>query len=196
MGGSSNDRRREAMMPRGKLIFITGAARSGKSSFAERMAAEIGNPVIYIATCVPGDQEMVERVSRHQARRPANWQTVEEPLDPASVIREKDSPGMVFLLDCITLLVLNLILDPRSGSAEDELLEKIAELAQVSYNSAADMIIVSNEVGWGIVPGDPLSRRYRDVIGRANQALAAQADEAWLTVSGIPLELKSLAKGT
>ena len=184
------------MIPRGKLVFITGAARSGKSSFAERMAAETGSPVIYIATCVPGDEEMLERVARHQARRPANWRTVEEPLDPASVIRVNDGPGKVFLLDCITLLVLNLILDPKSGIAEDELLEKITELSQVSYNSAADVIMVSNEVGWGIVPGDPLSRMYRDVIGRANQALAAQADEAWFTVSGIPLELKSLAKGT
>ncbi len=184
------------MIPRGKLVFITGAARSGKSSFAERMAAETGSPVIYIATCVPGDEEMLERVARHQARRPANWRTVEEPIDPASVISANDGPGRVFLLDCITLLVLNLILDPKSGLAEDELLEKIAELAQVSYNSAADVIMVSNEVGWGIVPGDPLSRMYRDVIGRANQALAAQADEAWFTVSGIPLELKSLAKGT
>jgi adenosylcobinamide kinase/adenosylcobinamide-phosphate guanylyltransferase len=184
------------MISRGKLVFITGAARSGKSSFAERMAAETGSPVIYIATCVPGDEEMLERVARHQARRPANWRTVEEPLDPASVIKENDSPGKVFLLDCITLLVLNLILDPKSGLAEDELLEKMAELAQVSYYSAADVIMVSNEVGWGIVPGDPLSRMYRDVIGRANQAFAAQADEAWFTVSGIPLELKSLAKGT
>lgn len=183
------------MMPRGKLVFITGAARSGKSSFAERMAAETGNPVTYIATCVPGDEEMLERVERHQARRPAHWRTVEEPLDPALFIRENDGPGKVFLLDCITLLLMNLILDPKSGLTEDELLEKMTELAQVSYNSAADVIMVSNEVGWGVVPGDPLSRMYRDVIGRANQLLAAQADEAWFTVSGIPLELKSLAKG-
>ena len=184
------------MMPRGKLVFITGAARSGKSSFAEKLAAEMAGPVTYIATCVPGDAEMLERVARHQARRPAHWCTVEEPLDPASVIVENDDPGKVFLLDCITLLVLNLILDPDMGLDEGGLLGQIAELARVSHEATAHVIIVSNEVGWGIVPGDPLSRMYRDVIGRANQALAAQADEVWFTVSGIPLELKSLVKGT
>ena len=179
---------------RGKLVFVTGAARSGKSYFAEKIAAEAGGRVTYIATCVPGDQEMVERVNLHQARRPALWQTVEEALDPARVIRELDEPGHIFLLDCLTLLVSNLMLQTEGETSEEHVLENIAELAKVAYAAAAQVIIVSNEVGAGIVPGDPLSRTYRDIIGRANQTLAACADEAYITIAGIPLELKALCR--
>jgi len=183
------------MIARGKMVFITGAARSGKSSFAEKMAAQLDGMVTYVATCVPGDDEMVERVARHQDRRPQNWQTVEEGLDPAHVIRQNDGPGRIFLLDCVTLLVTNLLLQPGHPMAEEQVLDKIDELGKVSYESAAHVIIVSNEVGWGIVPGDPLSRMWRDLVGRANQVLAARADETWLTISGIPIELKSLGRG-
>ncbi len=180
------------MSSRGKLIFITGAARSGKSFFAEKMAAELAGKVTYIATCVPGDDEMHARVARHRARRPVDWQTVEEAFNPAQVIKETDEPGRVFLLDCLTLLVSNLMLQPDIETDEEQILAKISELAQVSYEAAAHIIIVSNEVGWGIVPGDPLSRLYRDIIGRANQKLAACADEAYVTIAGIPVELKAL----
>lgn len=179
---------------RGKLVFVTGAARSGKSYFAEKIAAEAGGRVTYIATCVPGDQEMVERVNLHQARRPALWQTVEEALDPARVIRELDEPDHIFLLDCLTLLVSNLMLRTDGETTEEQILEHIAELAKVAYEATAQVIIVSNEVGAGIVPGDPLSRTYRDIIGRANQTLAACADEAYITIAGIPLELKALGR--
>lgn len=181
------------MLSRGKLIFVTGAARSGKSFFAEKTAAALGDKVIYIATCVPGDDEMRDRVARHQARRPRNWTTIEEDINPARVIREMDKPGHVFLLDCLTLLVSNLIFQSNKPG-EEEVLQKISELAEVSYKSQAHVIIVSNEVGWGIVPGDPLSRGYRDIIGRANQKIASYADEAYLTVAGIPVELKALSR--
>ncbi len=183
------------MQARGKLIFITGAARSGKSYFAEKMAANFDGEVIYIATCVPGDDEMRERVARHQARRPDIWQTVEEAYEPVQVIEQLDGSGRIFLLDCVTLLVSNLMLQPDAQMGEEQVLEKISVLAQAGYESAAHVIVVSNEVGWGIVPGDPLSRTYRDIIGRANQILAAYADEAYATISGIPIELKSLTKG-
>jgi len=182
------------MSSRGKLIFVTGAARSGKSSYAEKIAAELKGKVIYIATCVPGDDEMNERVARHQARRPAEWQTIEEPLDPARVIKEFNDTQNIFLLDCLTLLVSNLMLRNDADSDEEQILEKITELAEVSYNSSAQIIIVSNEVGWGIVPGDPLSRSYRDIIGRANQKIASYADEVYITIAGIPVELKALTK--
>ena len=179
---------------RGKLVFVTGAARSGKSFFAEKMAAELEGKVTYIATCVPGDDEMHDRVARHRERRPVNWLTIEEAYNPAQVIKEADEPGHIFLMDCLTLLVSNLILrsDPQG---EEQILEKVSELAKVSYESAAHVIIVSNEVGWGIVPGDPLSRLYRDIIGRANQKIASYADEAYVTIAGIPIELKALTKG-
>lgn len=181
------------MASRGKLIFVTGAARSGKSAFAEKMAAELAGEVTYIATCVPGDDEMRDRVARHFARRPIQWQTIEEALDPVRVIEELDGSGHVFLLDCLTLLVSNLILQTDLQPSEEQVLEKISELAAVSYESPAHVIIVSNEVGWGIVPGDPLSRLYRDIIGRANQKIAEYADEAYITISGIPVELKALS---
>jgi adenosylcobinamide kinase/adenosylcobinamide-phosphate guanylyltransferase len=183
------------MSSRGKLVFVTGAARSGKSFFAEKMASKLEGKVKYIATCVPGDDEMLDRVARHQARRPANWQTIEEALDPVQVIKEFDESGHIFLLDCLTLLVSNLILQNNIELGEEQLLQKITELAKVSRESAADVIIVSNEVGWGIVPGDPLSRLYRDIIGRANQTIAAYADEVYITIAGIPIELKALTKG-
>lgn len=182
------------MPSRGRLVFITGAARSGKSYFAEQMAAESGEEVTYIATCIPADDEMRDRVSRHQARRPMQWKTIEEELDPARVIIEHDRIGHVFLLDCLTLLVSNLMLQPGGEAQEEEILGKITELARVSRASASQVIIVSNEVGSGIVPGDALSRNYRDIIGRANQVIAAQADEAYITIAGIPVELKALSK--
>jgi adenosylcobinamide kinase / adenosylcobinamide-phosphate guanylyltransferase len=182
------------MPSRGKLVFVTGAARSGKSFFAEKMAAQAAGQVTYIATCVPGDDEMLDRVARHQARRPVNWHTVEEAFDPARVIQKFDGTGNMFLLDCLTLLISNLMLQ-ADAQDEEQILDKISDLAMVSCESAADVIIVSNEVGWGIVPGDPLSRLYRDIIGRANQKIAACADEAYLTIAGIPIELKALTKG-
>lgn len=182
------------MPSRGNLIFVTGAARSGKSFFAENLAAAMGSKVTYIATCVPGDDEMRDRVARHRARRPLNWTTVEEDINPALVIREFDEPGRIFLLDCLTLLVSNIILQSDIEPDEEEILQRITELAKVSCESEAHVIIVSNEVGWGIVPGDPLSRLYRDVMGRANQIMVSYADEAYLTIAGIPIELKTLSR--
>ncbi|MGI5922215.1 MAG: bifunctional adenosylcobinamide kinase/adenosylcobinamide-phosphate guanylyltransferase [Syntrophomonadaceae bacterium] len=182
------------MASRGKLVFVTGAARSGKSLFAEKMAAELAGKVIYIATCVPGDDEMRERVAHHQARRPSHWQTIEEDLHPAQVIKELDEPGHVFLLDCLTLLVSNLLLRP-GATDEEQIIKEMSELTRISLESAAHVIIVSNEVGWGIVPGDPLSRLYRDIMGRVNQKMASSADEAYITIAGIPIELKALTKG-
>jgi len=182
------------MPSRGKLIFVTGAARSGKSFWAEKMAADQGGQVIYIATCIPGDDEMINRVVRHKARRPVLWQTVEEPVDPARIIKKLDQPGQIFLLDCVTLLLSNWMLQTDQGKDEEEILEKITDLARASYEAAAHVIIVSNEVGGGIVPADPLARCYRDILGRANQKIAAYADEAYITIAGIPVELKALTR--
>jgi adenosylcobinamide kinase/adenosylcobinamide-phosphate guanylyltransferase len=184
------------MRNRGNLIFVTGAARSGKSFFAEKMAADLEGKVVYIATCVPGDDEMRDRVARHQARRPASWQTIEEDLDPARIIMEMDGPERIFLVDCLTLLVSNLILQPDVQPDEKLILDKIASLAEIGSASTAHVIIVSNEVGWGIVPGDALSRLYRDIIGRANQIIASRADQVYVTIAGIPVELKALARAS
>jgi adenosylcobinamide kinase / adenosylcobinamide-phosphate guanylyltransferase len=177
---------------RGKFVFVTGGARSGKSSFAESKAADLGQQVIYIATCVPQDEEMQGRVRRHQDRRPAHWHTIEEAYDPAGIIQFADEPGKVFLLDCITLLLTNWMLQTDNITGENQWDQEFHRLAATASNSLAHVVIVSNEVGWGIVPEDPFTRLYRDVLGRANQIMAAYADEVYLTVAGVPLELKKL----
>jgi adenosylcobinamide kinase/adenosylcobinamide-phosphate guanylyltransferase len=182
------------MSLKGKLVLVTGAARSGKSYFAENMADSLNGQVIYIATCVPQDEEMEKRVASHQARRPDDWLTIEEPFDPAKVVHQKDNPGRVFLIDCLTLLVSNWILELASEKREEIVLERIKFLANISINADATVIIVSNEVGWAVVPDNPLARDYRDIIGRANQIIASYADEVYITIAGIPLELKTLNK--
>jgi adenosylcobinamide kinase / adenosylcobinamide-phosphate guanylyltransferase len=175
---------------KGKFVFVTGGARSGKSSFAESKASQLGQPVSYIATCVPLDDEMKERVLRHQDRRPAHWQTIEEAYDPARIIQSADEPGKVFLLDCLTLLLTNWMLQTDTLTGENQWDQDFRRLAAVASDAHAHVVIVSNEVGWGIVPEDPFTRLYRDVLGRANQTMAAYADEVYLTVAGIPLALK------
>lgn len=183
-------------MQRGKLILVTGGARSGKSSFAEKLAAEMKKNVIYLATCEPLDEEMARRIDVHKKSRPSDWDTVEEPLAASSVIAEKGSSDCVILLDCLALLVSNLLLSGReqpdtyTGRA---VLAEIERLAKTSRNSAAHVIIVTNEVDMGLVPEYPIGRLYRDVLGKANQIIAAAADEVYLLISGIPVDVKKLA---
>ncbi len=175
------------------LIMVTGAARSGKSHFAELWARNVAESVYFIATCVPQDEEMLVRVEHHRQRRPAAWVTIEEALDPAQAIAEYDAPERVFILDCLTLLVTNWLLGRESTAYQQEILQRVERLAKTAQNARAKVIIVTNEVGWGIVPADRLSRDYRDVLGRANQIMAAYADEVYLMVSGLALELKTLS---
>lgn len=172
--------------------MITGAARSGKSHFAEQWARNSAGTVYFIATCVPQDEEMMARVTHHRQNRPSSWLTIEEALDPARIIKKYDAPGRVFLLDCLTLLVTNLLLNQDETLSEEEILQQIEKLAQTARDAEATVLIVTNEVGWGIVPGDPLSRDFRDILGRANQVVAAHADEVYLTVAGLAVELKAL----
>lgn len=171
-----------------RLIFITGGVRSGKSSYAKKMALAMPGPVFYVATCIPGDEEMQARVAEHQRRRPASWKTVEEAVDPARVITDNDQPGAVFLIDCLTMLVNNLMLN--GDCPEDCILARVEELAKTASEACATVIIVSNEVGGGIVPADPLSRKYRDTLGRANQTVTRKADEVYLCVAGLAVKLK------
>jgi len=179
---------------RGKLVFVTGGARSGKSSFAESKAAELGDQVNYIATCIPMDDEMKERVLLHQDRRPAHWQTIEEAYDPAGIIQSTDEPGKIFLIDCLTLLLANWMLRTDTSTSETHWDQDFRNLAEVASNARAHVVIVSNEIGWGIVPEEPFTRLYRDVLGRANQIISAYADEVYLTIAGIPLEIKGLSR--
>jgi adenosylcobinamide kinase/adenosylcobinamide-phosphate guanylyltransferase len=171
------------------FTLVLGGARSGKSTFAERRAAESRQPVLYLATATAGDDEMAERIAAHRAARPSGWRTVEAPLDPAGAIREHAGPGDLVLLDCVTLWVSNRILaEPAPSDAE--LVAEAEAIAGAARERGADLVAVSNEVGLGVVPPYPLGRRYRDALGRVNQALAARAEEAIFLVAGLPLRLK------
>jgi adenosylcobinamide kinase/adenosylcobinamide-phosphate guanylyltransferase len=182
-----------------RLTLILGGARSGKSRYAQEMAArEAGErPVVFVATAQAGDDEMETRIARHQADRPAHWRTVEEPLDVAGVLRREHDAGVI-LIDCLTFFVTNHFLsagDAAHCDAEvwDELGTETAVtlLLGAAREAAVPVIIVSNEVGLGLVPESALSRAWRDVAGRANQQAAAAADEVILMVAGLPLLIKA-----
>ena len=182
-------------MERGKLILVTGGARSGKSSFAEKLAKEANKDVTYLATCQALDEEMTLRIEEHKKRRPKNWKTIEEPLNASSVIEKEGKSDRVILLDCLALLVANLIFskgDSTSELIDQAVLNEIKTLAKISKDAPASVIIVTNEVGMGIVPEYPLGRAYRDTLGKANQILASEADEVYLLVCGIPVNVKQL----
>ncbi len=165
------------------LTLVTGGARSGKSAFAEQLAEANGEPVLFVATAEALDDDMRERIARHRASRPAGWQTLEEPLSVGVSLRARGVGGTV-LLDCITLLVSNLLLAGRA------VLPEIEAIIAWQRATAADLIAVTNEVGLGVVPDNPLARRYCDELGLANQTLASAADRVILMVSGLPLQIK------
>lgn len=182
------------------LIFITGGARSGKSQLAEKMASESRRPVVYLATMarIAQDQELDERIDRHCRRRPASWQTVEEPLMPERVIGGIE-PGRLVLIDCLSLYVSNLLLSMpyamensqvRRELEENVLKEVDSFLAALEARRDLSYILVSNEVGSSIVPDNHLARTYRDLLGMANQKAAAAAGQVYLCVSGLSLKLK------
>ncbi|MEI6306676.1 MAG: bifunctional adenosylcobinamide kinase/adenosylcobinamide-phosphate guanylyltransferase [Deltaproteobacteria bacterium] len=175
-----------------RTIFITGGARSGKSRFAEGVAQQFGAPLAYLATAQALDGEMAERITKHQARRGKDWQTIEEPLLLPQSLAGNDGVYQGILVDCITLWLSNLLLqyEERGESAEDRIMEDVQRLVMTLREISTPVVIVSNEVGMGIVPENRLARIFRDIAGQANQLLAAAADESWLVVSGIPVKLK------
>jgi adenosylcobinamide kinase/adenosylcobinamide-phosphate guanylyltransferase len=170
------------------VTFITGGARSGKSRLAEQLARGYGAPLGYLATAAAGDAEMAARIARHQARRGREWQTLEEPCDLLGVLRGHDGWFRAVLVDCITLWLTNLLLRYEDAGRA---LAEVRELAAAFKGLATPLILVSNEVGMGIVPDNGLARSFRDLAGEANELLAAAADEVYVTFSGLPLKLKS-----
>ena len=175
-----------------QLIFVLGGARSGKSAFAERLAAQ-GGRVMYVATAEALDDDMRRRIAAHRSQRPAEWDTLEEPRHLASVLPAALDGYDTCLLDCVTLWVSNLLLSKEGNpAAELQILEAARALVEVYERSHATWIVVSNEVGLGVVPPSALGARYRDALGRVNQLLAARADRVYLMVAGLSLELKSL----
>lgn len=181
----------------GKIVLVTGGARSGKSTFAERYAARGGRPVAYIATAQIYDDEMKERVSIHQSRRPANWPTFEAPYNADEAMAKAVQSAKTVLFDCLTLYTSNLLLAPDAPTDREErrqsVLNGIEKLLARAKQGNCDVIFVTNEVGLGIVPDNALAREYRDVAGLVNQKVAANADEVYLVVSGLAVELKKIA---
>ena len=175
-----------------ELIFIFGGARSGKSAFAERLARR-GGRVLFVATAEARDQDMRHRITAHRERRPAGWDTLEEPLDLVAALRPLLDRYDTFLLDCLTLWVSNLLLEePARAEDGSRIPDSARELLDLIAESHATWILVSNEVGEGIVPSSALSRAYRDALGRVNQLAASRADRVFLMTAGLALDLKSL----
>jgi len=181
----------------GKIILITGGARSGKSLFAEQYAAAQDKHVAYIATAQIFDPEMKSRVVLHRQRRPEYWKTFEAPYHADQTIEEAAQHGGVILFDCLTLYTSNLLLHPDAPIDPEEkhqhIMLQIDQLIQKARDSHCIVIFVTNEVGMGIVPDNALARQYRDIAGIVNQKVAQCADEVYLVISGLGVELKKIA---
>ncbi len=182
----------------GRMILILGGVRSGKSDYAQELAQDLGQDrVLFVATAAAGDAEMARRIAAHQQSRPPAWRTLEAPRDVAAAMRTHLGDATVVLLDCMTLLVSNVMLalgdTPDAARAEQAIQDEVQALWQTCATSPATYIVVSNEVGLGLVPENPLGRLYRDLLGKANQLLAAHADNVYLMIAGLAVELKALA---
>ncbi|MCD6184178.1 MAG: bifunctional adenosylcobinamide kinase/adenosylcobinamide-phosphate guanylyltransferase [Deltaproteobacteria bacterium] len=171
-----------------KNILVIGGCRSGKSSQALKLADKFSdNRRTFIATCVPYDDEMKDRVARHQKERDNRWKTVEEPINLHKAITEHGKSSDIILIDCITLWISNLLLKSRRI---DYILKNVEKLLDAVQKTECSVIMVSNEVGTGIVPENDLSRMFRDAAGFANQHIANVADQVTWMVAGIPVKIK------
>ncbi|MBP2627074.1 MAG: Adenosylcobinamide-phosphate guanylyltransferase [Firmicutes bacterium] len=181
----------------GKIILVTGGARSGKSLFAEQYAIAQGGHMAYIATAQIYDQEMESRVALHRQRRADNWQTFEAPYDAHQAVELAAKEATIILFDCLTLYTSNLLLSPNTPNQPEEtyqyIMKEIDKLLASARASEATVLFVTNEVGMGIVPDNALARQYRDIAGMVNQKVAAYADEVYLVISGLAVEIKKIA---
>jgi len=184
----------------GKLILITGGARSGKSTFAEKKAGELSRKVLYIATAVAFDEEMEDRIEKHKQARPQTWDTHEGYRDLYKVLEAAKNYDAV-LLDCVTVMLTNLLweypgmdFDEPSqdvlNKAEEFVKNEFDKLLQAAMKYEGTLIMVTNELGSGLVPEAPIARGFRDMAGRVNQQIAACCNEVYLAVCGIPVQIK------
>ena len=178
--------------------LIIGGARSGKSSFAQELALKSGEPVLFVATAEAGDEEMRHRIEQHQKARPSDWSTLEVTTNVGRAISQKIGEFQVVIIDCITLLVNNIFGQYSHQNTEQidapfiekKLVDEISELVECINQVDASFIIVTNEVGTGLVPANKVGRLYRDLLGKTNQILAQRADKIYLMVAGLPLPIK------
>lgn len=182
-----------------RIIFITGAARSGKSQFAVELTKGVAKTlkgrstpkgtgkVMFIATCIPEDDEMRRRVKLHKRDRPSSWKTIEGETDILKVLQNAKKTFKVVIIDCLTLFISDLL---SKGFKEGEIKKKTREIVKFISGTPYTTIIVSNEVGSGIVPENKVARQFRDLVGVANQMIAQCADEVYFMVSGIPIKIK------
>lgn len=183
-----------------RLILVTGGARSGKSTFAEEKAKECGHNVLYVATSKPIDDEMKQRIAKHKAQRPSEWETLEVYKNLEYAISNHIQGKEAVLLDCITIMITNLMLEEtfdwdsltrdKVQEIENSIQHQIERLICLSKVSEVTFVIVTNEIGLGIVPATAMSRDFRDIAGRMNQIIARAADEVYFCVSGIPMKIK------
>ena len=191
------------------VTLVLGGVRSGKSALAERLARAADRPALYVATARATDDEMTERIARHRASRPTHWRTVEAPLDLVVAVKHHAARGDVVVVDCLTVWLGNrfvegigleadpeLIDEQRWAALESGAVEHAVALCDVARQRGLRLVLVSNEVGMGVVPATSLGRRYRDALGRVNQAVAATADSVLLTVAGLGVDLKALERAT
>lgn len=179
-------KRRPVRAPKGRIILVLGGASSGKSEAALQLAGPLG-PRAFVATGQGLDAEMSVRIARHQAARSADWNTIEEPIDVEAWFAKHGPQYRTILFDCVTLWLSNLV---GIGLKESVILSRVGTLLQAMRTVAARVIIVSNELGLGLVPAEPATRAFRDLSGRVNQHITAEADEVHLVVSGLSLRLK------
>jgi len=193
-----------------RKILVIGGARSGKSHYAQELALQFPQPVLFVATAEAGDEEMRQRIEEHQKARPTTWNTLEATTQLGRQIRVKIGTAQTVIVDCITLLVSNICnrhsdatgesTDATGESTdarliEQEVMTEINNLIDCINQVDASFIIVTNEVGLGLVPANTISRLYRDLLGRANQTLAQRVDEVYLMVAGLPVRIKPADPG-
>ena len=177
--------------PDNRIILITGGARSGKSTYAQQTASGMSHDVLFVATAEPLDDEMRERIQNHRLSRPENWKTLELTRNLAVGLKKYPVVPDVVIIDCITLLISNLIQQDKSLAKLEKIsISEISHLIEFIRSTRSIFIIVSNEIGLGLVPENKLARDYRDILGKVNQIIAKNADDVYFMISGIPQKIK------
>lgn len=171
----------------GKIIFILGGARSGKSNYALALANRLDKKVAFIATCSPLDEEMKKRIELHKKKRPFHWRTYEEPKNISFLLRKIGSTFDIVIIDCLTLFISNFL---SEGFDDNVIRDRINRMLEILKSIKCKSIIISNEVGLSIVPRNRLGRRFRDLAGRVNQFVAQEANDVFFMFSGIPIKIK------